>query len=226
MHMQQILLVEDDKTIALGLSYSLEEEGYGTTVCHNAASALTEIGGRRFDLAILDVSLPDGNGYDICRAVKAESDTPVIFLTVLGEESNVVMGLDMGADDYIAKPFRLRELLSRVRTVLRRVGGVEKDEISIGDLTIYVKQAKVTKNGVEIPFTALEYQLLLKLATNRGQLLTRSRLLEDIWDIDGDFVNDNTLTVYIKRLREKIEDDPQNPVFIQTIRGLGYRMGT
>lgn len=223
--MQQILLAEDDKTIALGLSYSLEEEGYGVTVCHNAACALTEIRVRRFDLAILDVWLPDGNGYDICRAVKAGSDTPVIFLTVLGEESNVVMGLDMGADDYIAKPFRLRELLSRVRTVLRRAGGGEKDEISIGELTICVKQAKVTKNGAEIALTALEYQLLLAFAINRGQLLTRSRLLEDIWDIGGDFVNDNTLTVYIKRLREKIEDDPQNPAYIKTVRGLGYRMG-
>ncbi|MDX9871381.1 MAG: response regulator transcription factor [Clostridia bacterium] len=223
--MQQILLVEDDKTIALGLSYSLEEEGYGVTACHDAASALKEIQGRRFDLAILDVSLPDGNGYDLCRAIKAGSDTPVIFLTVLGEESNVVRGLDMGADDYIAKPFRLRELLSRVRMVLRRAGGGEKDEISIGGLTIHVRQAKVTKNGAEIPLTALEYRILLTLALNCGQLLTRAQLLEDIWDIDGDFVNDNTLTVYIKRLREKIEDDPQNPVSIQTVRGLGYRMG-
>jgi DNA-binding response OmpR family regulator len=223
--MRQILLVEDDKTIALGLSYSLEGEGYGVTVCHDAASALGEIQDRRFDLAILDVSLPDGNGYDVCRAVKAGPDMPVIFLTVLGEESNVVMGLDMGADDYIAKPFRLRELLSRVRTVLRRAGGGEKDEISIDGLTIHVGQAKVTKNGAEIPLTALEYRILLTLAINRGQLLTRGRLLEDIWDIDGDFVNDNTLTVYIKRLREKIEDDPQNSVFIRTVRGLGYRMG-
>ncbi len=225
MTIQQILLVEDDKTIALELCYSLEEEGYGVTVCHDAACALTEIRGRQFDLAILDVSLPGGNGYDLCRTIKAGSDTPVIFLTVLGEECNVVMGLDMGADDYIAKPFRLRELLSRVRTVLRRVGGGEKDEISIGSLTIYAKQARVTKHGSEVPLTALEYQLLLTLAINRGQLLSRNRLLEDIWDIGGDFVNDNTLTVYIKRLREKIEDDPQNPVFIRTIRGLGYRMG-
>ncbi len=223
--MQQILLVEDDKTIALGLSYSLQEEGYGVTTCPNTASARQEIQSRRFDLAILDVSLPDGSGYDICHAIKAESETPVIFLTVLGEESHVVMGLDMGADDYIAKPFRLRELLSRVRTVLRRAGGGEKDEISIDELTIQVKQAKVTKNGAEISLTALEYRLLLTFAINRGQLLTRSQLLEDIWDIGGDFVNDNTLTVYIKRLREKIEDDPQNPVFIRTMRGLGYRMG-
>lgn len=223
--MPQILLVEDDKTIALGLSYSLEEEGYGVTLCHGATSALREIQSGRFDLAILDVSLPDGNGYDICRAIKKASDTPVIFLTVYNEESNVVMGLDMGADDYVAKPFRLRELLSRVRTVLRRAGGGEKDEISIGELTVHVKQGKATKNGAEIPLTALEYRLLLTFAINRGQLLTRSQLLEDIWDIGGDFVNDNTLTVYIKRLREKIEDDPQNPAYIRTVRGIGYRMG-
>ncbi len=218
-------MVEDDKTISMGLSYSLSEEGYGVTVCHDASSALREIQCRRFDLAILDVSLPDGSGYDICRAMKAKTDTPIIFLTVLGEESNVVMGLEMGADDYVTKPFRLRELLSRVRTVLRRAGGEEKDEISVEGLTIHVKQAKATKNGKEIPLTALEYRILLTLAINRGQLLTRSRLLEDIWDIDGDFVNDNTLTVYIKRLREKVEDDPQNPAIIRTIRGLGYRMG-
>jgi len=223
--MQQILLVEDDKTIAMGLSYSLEEEGYGVTTRHDAASALRELRDRGFDLAILDVSLPDGNGYDVCRAIKAGSDTPVIFLTVYSEESNVVMGLDMGADDYVAKPFRLREFLSRVRTVLRRAGGEGKDEIYIGNLVVHIKQAKVTKNGVEIPLTALEYRLLLTLATNRGQLLTRNRLLEDIWDIGGDYVNDNTLTVYIKRLRSKIEDDPQTPTFIHTVRGLGYRMG-
>lgn len=223
--MQQILLVEDDKTIALGLSYSLEKEGYGVKGCHDAASALREIQGRRFDLVILDVSLPDGNGYDLCRAVKAGSDTPVIFLTVYNEESNVVRGLDMGADDYVAKPFRLRELLSRVKAVLRRAGGGDKDEIGIGGLIIQTKQARVTKAGAEVSLTALEYRLLLTLAANRGQLLTRSQLLEDIWDIGGDFVNDNTLTVYIKRLREKIEDDPQNPALIRTVRGLGYRMG-
>ena len=220
--MQQILLVEDDKTIAFGLSYSFEKEGYGVTACSNAESALEEVRSRRFDLAILDVSLPDGNGYDICRAIKAASDTPVIFLTVNNEESNVVTGLDMGADDYVTKPFRLRELLSRVRTVLRRAKG---GEIAIGGLAINTKQARVTKDGAEIPLTALEYRLLLTFVMNRGQLLSRNRLLEDIWDAGGDFVNDNTLTVYIKRLREKIEDDPQNPVIIRTVRGLGYRLG-
>jgi len=223
--MKRILLVEDDKAIVMGLSYALREEGYEVTVCPDAASAQKEIQGRRFDLAILDVTLPDGNGYDICRIIKESADTPVIFLTVLNEESHVVRGLDMGADDYVAKPFRLRELLSRVRTVLRRAGrSGEKDEVSMDGLTVQLKQGKVMKNGAEVPLTALEYRLLQIFVMNRGQLLTRGQLLEDIWDAGGDFVNDNTLTVYIKRLREKIEDDPQNPVLLRTVRGLGYRM--
>lgn len=142
--MQQILLVEDDKAIFMGLSYSLAEEGYAVVACHDAASAFNEIQKRRFDLAILDVTLPDGNGYEICRAIKAASDMPVIFLTVFNEEAHVVAGLDMGANDYVAKPFRLRELLSRVKTVLRRAGNAEKDEISIGPLTIHTKQAAAT----------------------------------------------------------------------------------
>jgi two-component system response regulator VicR len=225
--MQKILLAEDDKTIVIGLCYSLRQEGYDVEVCYDVSTALKAAENRQFDLALLDLALPDGNGYDICKAIKASTDTPVIFLTACDDEVNVVMGLDMGADDYITKPFRLRELLSRIRTVLRRAGQGEqaKNEIHLGSITIYISQAKVTKNGKEILLTALEYKLLLTLAGNRGQMLTRNQLLEGIWDIAGDFVNDNTLTVYIKRLREKIEDDPQNPVTIQTVRGLGYRVG-
>jgi len=224
---QRILLVEDDKSIALGLAYALEHEGYRVKVCHDKASALNEIQANEFDLAILDITLPDGNGYDLCRTLRGSSDIPVIFLTVLDDEANVVAGLDMGADDYITKPFRLREVLSRVRSVLRRAGSASRDHdtITIGNLTIYTKQARVLKNGKEIALTALEYRLLLILAQNKGHLLTRNRILEEIWDISGKFVNDNTLTVYIKRLREKIEDDPQNPALIKTVRGLGYRMG-
>ncbi|MDF2568163.1 MAG: response regulator transcription factor [Oscillospiraceae bacterium] len=225
--MQKILLVEDDKTIVMGLSYSLRREGYEVESCYDAATALKMIESCHFDLSILDLSLPDGNGYDICRAIKAHTNTPVIFLTACDEEVNVVMGLDMGADDYITKPFRLRELLSRIRTVLRRVGQDEEDknEIRLGEIIIHTKKAKVKRNNIEIPLTALEYRLLLALATNKDQILTRSQLLEGIWDIGGDFVNDNTLTVYIKRLREKIENDPQNPIHIQTVRGLGYKAG-
>lgn len=225
--MKEILLVEDDKTIAIGLEYTLKQEGYGVTVCYTAAQAMQTLAGTRFDLALLDLSLPDGSGYDICRAVRAQGDTPVVFLTACDEEVNVVMGLDMGADDYVTKPFRVRELLSRLRTVLRRAEktGDSGDELRLGPVAVNTKQAKVTRDGMEIALTALEYRLLLTLAAHPGQVLSRNQLLEGIWDIGGEFVTDNTLSVYIKRLREKIEDDPQNPRLIHTVRGLGYRAG-
>jgi two-component system response regulator VicR len=223
----KFLLVEDDKTIAAGLCYSLETEGYVTVVCYNMDSAADAIGRELFDLCILDLTLPDGSGYDLCRQIKSKNDTPVIFLTACDEEINVVMGLDMGADDYITKPFRVRELMSRIKSVLRRSqkGGAGRTVFQIGPLKINTQEAKVYKNEEEIVLTALEYRLLLTFLNNEGQVLTRSQLLEGIWDVAGDFVNDNTLTVYIKRLRDKLEDDPQNPKIIRTIRGLGYRMG-
>jgi len=225
--MKRILIVEDDKTIVMGLTYSLKQEGYDVEACYSASDTLATLNSQKFDLILLDLSLPDGNGYDICRKIKGSSDTPVIFLTACDDEVNVVMGLDMGADDYITKPFRLRELLSRIRTVLRRTSHNENSdsELRIGDIVINTKKAKVYKNEEEILLTALEYRLLLTLMTNKGQVLSRDQLMEGIWDIAGNYVNDNTLTVYIKRLREKIEDDPQNPKYIQTVRGLGYRMG-
>lgn len=225
--MKTVLLVEDDKTIVMGLEYTLRQEGYDVIVCYNAAQADKAVDETRFDIAILDLSLPDGSGYDICRRIKAHSDTPVVFLTACDDEVNVVMGLDMGADDYITKPFRIRELLSRLRTVLRRAEKTEdtKDELHIGDIVINSRQARIWKNGTEVLLTALEYRLLLTLAVHPGQVLSRTQLLEGIWDIAGDFVNDNTLTVYVKRLREKIEDDPQSPKLIQTVRGLGYKAG-
>ena len=224
--MARILLVDDDARIRSIVREYAQAEDWVFDEAGDGEEALRLFSAGNYALVLLDVMMPRLDGWGALKQMRKISQVPVILLTARNEEYDRLLGFELGVDDYIAKPFRLRELLSRVRTVLRRVGGVEKDEISIGDLTIYVKQAKVTKNGVEIPFTALEYQLLLTLATIGGQLLTRSRLLEDFCDIDGDFVNDNTLTVYIKRLREKIEDDPQNPVFIQTIRGLGYRMGT
>lgn len=225
--MKTALLVEDDKTIVMGLEYTLRQEGYDVIVCYNAAQAEKAVNASHFDIAILDLSLPDGSGYDICRRIKAHSDTPVVFLTACDDEVNVVMGLDMGADDYITKPFRIRELLSRLRTVLRRAEKTEdtKDELHIGDIVINTRQARVWKNSTEVLLTALEYRLLLTLAVHPGQVLSRTQLLEGIWDIAGDFVNDNTLTVYVKRLREKIEDDPQSPKLIQTVRGLGYKAG-
>lgn len=225
--MKKIMLVEDDKTIVLGLEYFLKQEGYDLLVCYDVKSALKAVETQKYDLAILDISLPDGNGYDVCTAIRRRGDIPVIFLTACDEEVNVVMGFDMGADDYVTKPFRVRELISRIRTILNRAGRGEKNknEISIHNLTINTTTGKVTKNNEEILLTALEYRLLLTLVNNEGQILTRNQLLEGIWDIDGNFVNDNTLTVYIKRLRDKIEDDSQNPKIINTIRGIGYRIG-
>ena len=218
-------MAEDDKTIVEGLSYALGQEGFETCAAYTAAQAIEFLREKAFDLALLDLSLPDGSGYDICRFIKRQSlTTRVIFLTACDEETSVVMGLDMGADDYVTKPFRIRELLSRIRTALRH-GGAAGDELRLGKIVIHTKQAKATKNGAEIPLTALEYRLLLTFAQNTGQVLTREQLLEGIWDVAGNFVNDNTLTVYIKRLRDKIEDDPQQPRLIQTVRGLGYRAG-
>ncbi|OLS33664.1 response regulator transcription factor [Bacillus sp. MRMR6] len=227
----KILLVEDDKTIASGLEYSLQQDGYETILCHNAETAKIVIGQQiqEIDLCLFDLSLPDGSGYDLCALVKKQSDKPVIFLTALDDEVNVVMGLDMGADDYITKPFRIRELLSRIKSVLRRYNKQAQTQpkvtIDINNIRINTLEGKVYKNGEEVLVTALEYRLLLIFANHIGQVLTRNQLLERIWDVAGDFVNDNTLTVYIKRLREKLEDNPQVPTIIKTVRGMGYKVG-
>lgn len=223
----RILLVEDDRTIAAGLEYSLQNEGFNTVICHDVHSGKKIISEQVFDLYLLDVSLPDGTGYDLCSMIRQKSNTPIIFLTALDEEVNVVMGLDMGADDYITKPFRLRELISRIKSVLRRYskGSDNASIFELGAIQVNTLDAKVMKNQKEINLTALEYRLLLAFINRKGQILTRSQLLESIWDVAGDFVNDNTLTVYIKRIRDKLEDDPQKPQIIQTVRGLGYKLG-
>lgn len=219
----KILVVEDDRVIATGLEYSLQQEGYEVKNAYMYKAARECIDKERFDLYLLDITLPDGNGYDLCKEIKKQKDTPVIFLTALEDEVNVVMGLDFGADDYIVKPFRIRELMSRIRSVLRRYHRENDDNIiNVGDIEIHIRENRIYRNKVEIILTAMEYRLLLQLVNHRGQVLTRNQLLEGIWDISGDFVNDNTLTVYIKRLREKLEDDMSNPVIIKTIRGIGY----
>ena len=222
-----ILIVEDDRTIASGLQYSLEQEQFTTTLCQNVADAtkLIEQQLHTIDLCLFDLSLPDGSGYDLCRLVKQKQDIPVIFLTAFDDEVNVVMGLDMGADDYITKPFRVRELISRIHSVLRRYHKqVSSPILTIGSVEINTQDAKVKKDGSEILLTALEYRLLLIFGRHTGQVLSRAQLLDQIWDMGGDFVNDNTLTVYIKRLREKLEDDPQRPTLIKTVRGIGYKV--
>ncbi|MFC5466516.1 response regulator transcription factor [Lederbergia graminis] len=225
----KILLVEDDKTIASGLDYSLQQDQFSTILCYDVESAKKIIQEQLNDisLCLFDLSLPDGSGYELCKLVKERADVPVIFLTAVDDEVNVVMGLDMGADDYITKPFRIRELLSRIKSVLRRYQKHSQSNsmIELGDVRINLLEGKVYKHGEEVVLTALEYRLLLVFANHLGQVMSRNQLLEQIWDVAGDFVNDNTLTVYIKRLREKLEDDPQSPTIIKTIRGLGYKVG-
>ena len=217
-----VFLLEDDEAIGIGIKYSLENEGYTVTIATSVKSAFEIINKEKFALYILDLTLPDGSGYDVCKKIKSIGDFPVIFLTAYDDEVNVVMGLELGADDYISKPFRVKELIARIKSVLRRYNRENKGIIKIGNVLINTNKATVFKNGQEVILTAMEYKLFLILLNNRGNILSRNKLLEYIWDVEGDFVNDNTLTVYIKRLRDKIEDDPSAPMIIKTIRGLGY----
>lgn len=219
----QIFVLEDDAAIAMGLTYALQQEGYGTTHCKTVQEALKTIEQEIFSLYILDLTLPDGSGYDVCKAIKEKGDLPVIFLTAYDEEVNVVMGFEMGADDYISKPFRVRELMARIKSVLRRyTKETSNGVIRLKNLQIRTAEAKVYRGTTEIPLTALEYRLLLILLNHRGQVLSRTQLLENIWDVAGDFVEDNTLTVYIKRLRNKIEETSGQTEYIKTVRGMGY----
>ncbi len=222
--MTRILLVEDDSGIVDNLTEFLKSEGFSVDYVNGQAAAIQKIENNSYDLLLVDISLADGNGFAVCAAAKAITDVPVIFLTASGDEYSVVTGLDMGADDYIGKPFRPRELVSRIKNALRRAGRVQS-VIELDGIRVDTVKGTVMKKGSEIFLSALEYRLLLIFINNRGIVLSRSKLLEDIWDIAGEFVNDNTLTVYIKRLREKIEDDPQNPSIIKTVRGIGYKVG-
>ncbi|MCI9446102.1 MAG: response regulator transcription factor [Lachnospiraceae bacterium] len=224
--MAHILLVEDDKSIVTNLTEFLRKENFTITSVdgQGKALALLEQSAADFDLILLDVSLAEGNGFSVCRAAKSTTNLPVIFLTASGDEYSVVTGLDLGADDYIAKPFRPRELISRIHNILRRYGKANT-VLEYKNLSADTVRAAVRKDGQDILLSALEYRLLLYFLSNQGLVLSRSQLLEALWDIAGEFVNDNTLTVYIKRLREKIEEDPQNPQLIKTVRGLGYKMG-
>lgn len=220
--MDRLLLVEDDSTLIRMLTSFLNSENFDVTSVTGQRAAVAAMEENVPDLALVDISLADGNGFAVCARAK-ELGVPVIFLTASGDEYSVVTGLDMGADDYIAKPFRPRELVSRIRSVLRRTGK-RQSVVALGDLVIDTDKGIVSRNGQDLYLSALEYKLLLVFLVNRGQTLSRDKLLEEIWDSAGDYVGDNTLTVYIKRLREKIELDPQNPSYIHTVRGMGYRL--
>lgn len=221
--MTKILLVEDDKSIVKNLTEFLQSEGFLVKHAVGQAAALEAVDAEKFDLALLDISLADGNGFAVCSAIKAGSNIPVIFLTASGDEYSTVTGFHLGADDYIAKPFRPLELVSRIKNILRLTGNAGS-VMRLGNVSVDTVKGTATKNGDDLFLSALEYRLLLVFLNNRGAVLSRGQLLEAIWNIAGDYVNDNTLTVYIKRLREKIEDDPQHPTVIKTVRGLGYKV--
>lgn len=222
--MKKILLLEDDITLSIGLEYTLKKEGFTVKKAKNLKEARANIEEEDFDLLLLDLMLPDGSGYDICKEVREKGNVPVIFMTACDEEANVVLGLDIGGDDYIIKPIRIKELLSRINAVLRRHNkGIMEKVVVCGNIVIEPLKARVTKDSEEITLTPAEYKLLLILVENKGNVLSRNVLLQKLWDIEGDFVDANTLNVYIKRLREKIEDDFKKPKYIETIRGLGYR---
>ncbi|TCZ78748.1 response regulator transcription factor [Paenibacillus albiflavus] len=220
----RILLLEDDASLALGLEFSLKEEGYEVRHVTLVETCKQVLDQEDFDLALLDVTLPDGNGYDICKYIREKSDMPIIFLTAVDDEVNVVLGLDLGADDYITKPFRVRELLSRIRAILRRKVKREGGNLLIsGNITFDVNRAILKKSGHEIMLTAQEYRLLLIFMNHPETVLSRDEIFNKLVEEGGEFFEDNTLSVYIKRLREKIEQDAAQPEYIITQRGLGYK---
>lgn len=225
--MRNILMVEDDSTIAFAVKYAVEQEGFNLDIAENLENARKIVNSKEYDLILLDVMLPDGNGYEFLKQLREhDEDTPVIFLTACDEEVNIVMGLDIGADDYITKPFRVRELISRINAILRRKGKSQdnnKKILKFKNISIHTLEARVFKNNEEIFLTSAEYKLLLILIQNKNMVLSRAQILEKLWDVTYDFINDNTLSVYIKRLREKIEDDSSKPQYILTVRGLGYK---
>ena len=224
--MKNILMVEDDSTIAFAVKYAVEQEGFNLDIAENLENARKIVNSKEYDLILLDVMLPDGNGYEFLKQLREhDEDTPVIFLTACDEEVNIVMGLDIGGDDYITKPFRVRELISRINAILRRKGKSQdsnKKILKFKNISIHTLEARVFKNNEEIFLTSAEYKLLLILIQNKNMVLSRAQILEKLWDVTYDFINDNTLSVYIKRLREKIEETPSDPAFIHTKWGVGY----
>ena len=223
--MKKIFFVEDDQSLIKGLSFALEKQGYNVDIARTKLEAQRLWTDGKYELAILDVSLPDGSGYDICKMIRETSKTPIIFLTAADEETDIIMGLDMGGDDYITKPFKLSIFLSRVNALLRRSGNFEQPntELSSNNIKADLLTRKVYKNGIEIELTASEYKLLCLFMQNPNIVLSPEVILSRLWDCDENYIDNSTLTVYIRRLRKKIEDDPANPQNIITVRRMGYK---
>ncbi|MBH7351059.1 response regulator transcription factor, partial [Clostridioides difficile] len=218
-------LVEDDLSLIYGLEYSIQKNGFSVDVARTVEEALQIYKEKNYDLLLLDVSLPDGDGFDICKRVREASNVPIIFLTASDEEVNVVMGLDMGGDDYITKPFKLNELISRIKALLRRYNFTSENvtELKSNNITVKLLENRVFKNEIELELTTAEYKLLCLLMKNKNIVLTRKNILDKLWDGNGSFVDDNTLSVYVRRLRNKIEDNPENPKILLTVRRMGYK---
>lgn len=223
--MSNILLLEDDVSLMNGLSFALRRQGYGVEVARTIKEVDTVWAEGKYDLLILDVSLPDGSGFEICKKVRQTSKVPIIFLTASDEEVNIIMGLDMGGDDYITKPFKLGVLLSRINALLRRAGDFRQTDTEIysNGLKALLTQGKVYKNGELLDLTAGEYKLLCLFMQNPGMVLSKERILENLWDNEGNYIDNNTLNVYIRRLRTKVEDNPSDPQMILTVRRMGYK---
>lgn len=210
----KLLLIEDNKAIAKGLAFSLQSAGYETALCHSCGEAYAMIGGD-YAVMIIDISLPDGNGFELYQDIRRVNQAPVIFLTALDDEDSIVKGFDLGAEDYITKPFSTRELIARVKRLTRK----SESTVTVGDLTLDLDKQAVFKNGEKVELTALEYRICSLLMQNHGAVVTREMIFEKIWDIAGNYVNDNTLSVYIRRIRQKLGTDQ-----LKTVKGAGYRM--
>lgn len=223
--MNRLLLVEDDEALSMGIEFTLKDEGYEVFTASTLEGGKVIFEREDFDLIILDVNLPDGNGYELCKHIRTKSDVPVIFLTALDEEVNVVLGFQMGGDDYITKPFRVKELLLRIKAILRRncKTAASENKLVSGDIIIDTSMALAKKNGKELALTAQEYRLLLIFMSNANALMKREKILRELMDGAEAFFDENTLSVYIKRMREKIEENPKEPKYIVTVRGLGYK---
>lgn len=221
----KILIIEDDLSLINGLSFVIKKQGYDLDIARTVLEADAIFADRKYDLVILDVSLPDGSGFDICKKIRQTSKLPIIFLTAADEETDIIMGLDIGGDDYITKPFKLAVLMSRINAILRRSNNFNQTdtELNSNGITVKLLKSEVYKNGERIDLTTGEYKLLCMFMENPDIVLSADRILGRLWDCDENYVDNNTLTVYIRRLRTKIEDNPSEPKMIQTVRGMGYK---